>query len=228
MNAPVLAGDSITLALGGKPILEAAYVDAVRGAITALVGRSGAGKTTFFKVLVGQRRPARGQVRWRGERIARPSLPLLAREGLFYHPERPWLARHLTFVDHMALCGKRDWARVAEVLGITGWVRQKVGSLSGGELRLTELAFGFALQPAVALLDEPFRGLEPLHREQVAQALRSLAHDGAAVLYADHDVESVQRTADRLFSMEGGATRLVEGFRERPLHEWYHAWPSLK
>lgn len=228
MSPPVLAGDSITLALGGKPILESAYVDAVAGTITALVGRAGAGKTTLFKVLVGERQATRGQVRWRGERIARPSLPLLAREGLFYHPDRPWLARHLTFVDHMALCGRRDWSRIAELFGLTEWVRQRVGSLSEGELRLTELAFGFAQQPAVALLDEPFRGLEPLHRERVGQALRHLAGQDAAVLYADHDVESVRRTADRLFSIEGGATRLVEGFGERPLHEWYYGWPSRK
>jgi branched-chain amino acid transport system ATP-binding protein len=225
VTAPVLAGDSITLVLGGKPILESAYVDAVPGAITALVGRSGAGKTTLFKVLVGERRPSRGQVRWRGARIARPSLPWLARKGLFYHPDRPWLARHLTFVDHMALCGTRDWNRVAESLGITPWVRQKVGSLSEGELRLTALALGFVLRPAVALLDEPFRGLEPIHREAVGQGLRRLADAGAAVLYADHDAETVRRTADRLFSMESGATRLVQGFKERRLHEWYHAWP---
>ncbi len=82
-----------------------------------------------------------------------------------------------------------------------------------------------SLGTAVALLDEPFRGLEPRHREQVAAALRLLAERGTAVLYADHDVESVRRTADRLFSVEQGATRLVEGFRERSLHEWYHAWP---
>ncbi len=188
MNAPILAGDSITLALGGRPILESAYADAVPGAITALVGRSGAGKTTFFKVLVGE---------------------VLARDGLFYHPDRPWLARHLTFIDHIALSARRDWARIVDVFGISGWLEQKVGLLSGGELRLTELAFGFALRPVVALLDEPFRGLEPLHREHIAQGLRYLADEGVAILYADHDVESVRRTADRLFSMEGGATRIV-------------------
>ncbi len=226
MNAPILAGDSITLALGGRPILESAYADAVPGAITALVGRSGAGKTTFFKVLVGERRADRGQVRWRGEYVRRPSLPVLARDGLFYHPDRPWLARHLTFIDHVALSGRRDWARIVDVFGISGWLEQKVGLLSGGELRLTELAFGFALRPVVALLDEPFRGLEPLHREHIAQGLRHLADEGVAILYADHDVESVRRTADRLFSMEGGATRIVDGFKTRPLHEWYHAWPS--
>ena len=125
----------------------------------------------------------------------------------------------------MALCGRSDWARVVDVFGIGGWLRQKTGSLSEGELRLTELAFGFALRPVVALLDEPFRGLEPLHREQIGRGFRDLANAGVAILYADHDVESVRRTADRLFSMEGGATRVVAGFRERPLHEWYHVWP---
>jgi len=218
----VIAGDSITVRLGGRAILQSAYVDAVPGKITVLVGRSGAGKTTLFEILVGRRRPDGGQVRWNGEQMSRPSLPLLARRGLFYHPDRPWLATSLTAADHFALLGR---PLVDDRLDTTAWLHRRVGDLSGGELRLTELALGLALAPTVALLDEPFRGLEPRRREQVAAALRLLAERGTAVLYADHDVESVRRTADRLFSMEQGATRLVEGFRERPLHEWYHAWP---
>jgi ABC-type multidrug transport system ATPase subunit len=225
MKTPILAGDSVTLSLGGRTILDSAYADAVPGAITALVGRSGCGKTTFFKVLVGERMPDCGQVRWRGMRLPRPRLSDLAREGLFYHPDRAWLARHLSFNDHIALCPHEDWTSVVDVFGIGGWVGQQVGRLSEGELRLTELAFGFAMRPAVAVLDEPFRGLEPLHREQVGRGLRELADRGAAIVYADHDVESVRRTADRLFSMENGMTRMVEGFKTRPLHEWYHAWP---
>jgi branched-chain amino acid transport system ATP-binding protein len=223
----VIAGDSITVSLGGRPILQAAYVDAVPGAITALVGRSGAGKTTLFETLVGRRRPDVGQVRWNGERVPHPSLARLARRGLFYHPDRPWLAMHLTPADHFALLGggRRDWRTTAETLGVTAWLDRRIGALSGGELRLTEIAFGMAMAPKVALLDEPFRGLEPRHREHVAAALRLLAERGAAVLYADHDVEAVRRTADRLFSIEQGATRLVEGFRDRPLTEWYHEWP---
>jgi ABC-type multidrug transport system ATPase subunit len=223
----VIAADSITLTIGGRQILQSAYVDAVPGRITALVGRSGAGKTTLFNVLVGRRRPDGGQVRWNGIRVPKPTLPLLARRGLFYHPDRPWLAHHLSAADHFALLGKRSGRRAAaDELGVTAWLGRPVGLLSEGELRLTEIALGIALAPAVALLDEPFRGLEPRHREQVAAALRSLAEQGAAVLYADHDVDFVRRTADRLFSIEQGATRLVDHFRERPLSEWYHAWPT--
>lgn len=222
----MIAGDSITVSLGGRAILQSAYVDAVPGAITVLVCRSGAGKTTLFEILVGRRRADGGQVRWNGERVPRPSLTLLARRGLFYQPDRPWLAMPLTPADHFALLGPRcDWPGPAEALGVTAWLDRPVGTLSGGELRLTEIAIGMALGPTVALLDEPFRGLEPRHREQVAAALRLMAERGAAVLYADHDVESVRRTADRLFSIEQGATRLVQGFRDRPLTEWYHAWP---
>ena len=218
----MIAGDSITVSLGGRPILQSAYVDAIPGKITVLVGRSGAGKTTLFEILVGRRRPDGGQVRWNGERVDRPSLALLSRRGLFYDPDRRWLALSLTAADHFALLGRIP---DGDVLGVTAWLHRPVGTLSGGELRLTELALGLALTPKVALLDEPFRGLEPRHREQVGAALRLLAERGTAVLYADHDVESVRRTADRLFSMEQGATRMVDGFRERPLHEWYHVWP---
>ena len=218
----MIAGDSITLSLGGRPILQSAYVDALPGAITVLVGRSGAGKTTLFEILVGRRRPDRGQVRWNGDWVPRPSLALLARRGLFYNPDRPWLVSRFTPADHFALFG---CAPGEDSLGVAAWLHRRIVTLSTGERRLTELALCLALAPAVALLDEPFRGLEPRHREAVAAALRLLAQRGTAVLYADHDVESVRRTADRLFSMEQGATRLVEGFRERPLAEWYHAWP---
>ena len=225
MTAPVLAGDSICVALGGRQILQAAYVDAVPGAITALVGRSGSGKTTLFNVLVGRRRPDRGQVRWLGTRLQRPSLPYLGKSGLFFHPDCPWLASHLSFAQHIAMTSVNDWAAIAEHFQITAWLTRAVGSLSEGELRLTELAFGFALSPMVALLDEPFRGLEPLHRERVVHILHEYAQRGTAILYADHDVEAVRQTADRLFSMEHGATRPVAGFKDRPLTEWYHAWP---
>lgn len=223
----LLAADSIDCRLGGRQILRAAYVDAVPGKITALVGRSGAGKTTLFDIVVGRRRPGAGQIRWNGQPVPKPSLAELASRGLFYHPDRPWMAMRLSCADHFALLGSgRQWRRIAADLGVVEWLDRSVSTLSGGELRLTELAFGLALAPKAALLDEPFRGLEPLHREQVAVVLRSLADGGAAVLYADHDVEAVRKTADRLFSMEAGVTRLVEGFRDRPLREWYDEWPS--
>lgn len=232
-SVPLLAADSVDARRGGRLVLRAAYVDAVPGTVTALVGRSGAGKTTLFEILTGRRRPDAGQVRWEGHTLSRPSLAELAHRGLWYHPDRPWLGSGCSATQLFTLAvdgGEPVWGPIAAELGVTAWLDRPVGTLSGGELRLTELALGMALRPRVAVLDEPFRGLEPRHRELVASALRRLAGaggDGAgtAVLYADHDAAAVRLTADRLFSIEGGQTRLVPEFRDRPLEEWYHAWP---
>lgn len=219
MTVPLCAADSIDLRLGGRTILRSAYVDAVPGTVTALVGRSGAGKTTLFWILAGLRRADAGIVRWEGAAVDRPRLWKLARRGLVFCPARPWLAPSLTLAQHLAMVGGSSATMGAGLAG-------RIGVLSGGETRLAELALAVALNPKVLVLDEPFRGLDPRYREQVGSVLRTAAERGVAVLYADHDVRLVMDTADRLFSIENGMTRPVEGFKTRPLSEWYHAWPQ--
>lgn len=224
---PLFAADSIDLRASGRSILRSAYVDAVPGVVTALVGRTGAGKTTLFEVMVGLRRPHGGQVRWDGVRV-RASHAALAQRGLCYLPDRPWLPSEFRVAATLDLASRRsqiDWRPIASSLGVEAWCERRVGSLSGGELRLTELAFAISCKPRAILIDEPFRGLEPLHRETVGRVLRQLAAARVAVLYADHDVRLVEETADRLYGIEEGRTRPVREFRERPLAEWYHEWP---
>lgn len=227
MTAPLYAADSIDVQIGGRVVLRSAYVDAVPGAVTALVGRVGAGKSTLFSVLVGLRRPDGGVVRWNEERWGRARLWRLARRGVAFAPDRPWLASGLTGADHFRLVDPTGgWHGLADELGLTTGLDTRIRALSGGELRLTEVAVALACRPRALVLDEPFRGLAPLLRERIGRALRAAATRGIAVLYADHDVRLVQETADRLFSIEQGMTRPVPEFRERPLSEWYHAWPQ--
>ncbi|HEY6785366.1 MAG TPA: ATP-binding cassette domain-containing protein [Gemmatimonadales bacterium] len=221
MNEPLLAADSIDFAVKNRMILRSAYVDAVPGKITALVGRSGAGKTTVFWILVGLRRPLGGQVRWAGERVERPRLADLARRGLAFGPDRPFLNPGLSTTDHLRMIDEDPSGAESHE-----WFGRPTGTLSGGEQRLSELAVLLACKPKVLVLDEPFRGLAPAVRDSIAATLRRAATAGVAVLYADHDVEQVKNTADRLYSMEGGMTRRVDGFKQRPLGEWYHAWPQ--
>lgn len=225
MTGPLLAADSIDFSIKERPILRSVYVDAVPGTITALVGRSGAGKTTLFWILTGLRRAQGGTVRWAGAPVERPRLAALARLGLAFGPDRPFLAPGLSTADHLRMVG--DMADQGDRVGAGEWLQRSTGSLSGGELRLSEIAVLLACRPKVLVLDEPFRGLAPTVRDRIAELLRAVAREGVAVLYADHDVTQVRETADRLISMENGMTRRVEGFRERPLSEWYHAWPGV-
>jgi ABC-type multidrug transport system ATPase subunit len=223
-----VSAEGVDLRLGGRAILRQAYVDAEAGAVTALVGVNGAGKTTLLRVLAGRVRSDGGNVRWAGKRVAPPRLPLLARRGLAYLPDHPWLCARLTVAEHLMLAARAGGVAVGPDVREIGidWLDRSPDTLSIGERRLTELAVAITLGASVLVLDEPFRELDPSHRERLATRLRRLATDGRAVLFADHDVASVFACADRLYGIEAGATRLIPGFRERPVAEWYHGWPG--
>jgi len=210
--------------------LAAAYVDAVAGMVTALVGQTGAGKTTLLEVLVGRRRPDGGHVRHRGTPVRRVSRAALARRGVVYVPDAPWLSRRV-HVGHQLALVARVWGSdpddVSLASGVQAFLSRTSHALSTGERRLCELAVAAACRPDVIILDEPFRDLDPLHREAVGRRLRALASHGVAVLFADHDPAMVTETADRLFAIEEGRTRLVADFKDIPVLDWYRGWAGL-
>lgn len=225
----MMAADSIQVAFGERQVLRSAFIDAVPGVITALIGRSGSGKTTLFRVIEGTVRPHGGTVRWNGRHLRRPSLYQWARMGLISLPSGAWLPDHLSpdeVTRTVASVWGSDPTGLLEELGLGSVAGQPAASLSGGERRLAEVGVALAARPATLILDEPFRGLAPVHRDALGALLRRRASNELAVLFADHDVTSVLEFADRVYSLEAGRTRLVDGFRERPVEEWYHLWPA--
>jgi ABC-type multidrug transport system ATPase subunit len=230
MTVAYLAADSIQYLRSGQRILRLAYVDAIPGSITALIGVSGAGKTTLLEILVGIRRPSAGLIRWAGTDAGRAGPKRRARCGISFLPARPWLPLLLTTEEILSITGavwKSDWRLVAEELELGDWMRRRVASLSGGERRLVELAVVLGCNPSALVLDEPFGALDPIFRARLARLLRKRADQGVAILFADHDPEAIL-TADRVFSMTHGTTRLVPHFKTRPREEWYSAWPIVK
>lgn len=213
----------------GRYILKTAYVDAVPGCVTALVGVSGAGKTTIMQIMVGLRRCADARVHWEGRHVARPRFGPIAARGLFFLSDFAWLHPSLTVEEHLrvaAMLSGTDWRPVAAEYDIGRLLPVKTISLSGGEARLVGLLLALIVGRGVVVADEPWRGLDPVTRETIGRMLRSLADRGIAVLVADHDVNAILAVADRVYSIENGRTRLVPDFREGPISRWYHAWPA--
>ncbi|MGB7213386.1 MAG: ATP-binding cassette domain-containing protein [Gemmatimonadales bacterium] len=225
----MMTADSIQVAFGERQILRSAFIDAIPGVVTALIGRSGSGKTTLFRIIEGTARPDGGTVRWDGRHLRRPTLHQWARMGLVSLPSGAWLPDHLASGEvtrTVAGVWGSDPTDLLDEVGLGSIAGQAAASLSGGERRLAEIGVALAACPSTLILDEPFRGLAPIHRDALGALLRRRASQGLAVLFADHDVTSVLEFADRVYSLEAGRTRLVDGFRERPVEEWYHLWPT--
>jgi energy-coupling factor transporter ATP-binding protein EcfA2 len=165
------------------------------GETVALLGRNGAGKSTLLRVAAGLRVPDRGRLETAGD----VALVLQNPGDYFLH-------------EHVRDELPRRWVQVAlEEIGLPEAEDRDPRDLSGGERQRLALAIVLAGRgvgggdvPAVAALDEPTRGMDRVHKEQLATRLRSLAARGAAVIVATHDVEFAARVADRCVLLANG------------------------
>ncbi len=223
MVSAVLRADSVGKALGGKRVLTSAYFEAAPGSLTALLGRNGAGKSTLLRIAAGWLRPDHGFVEFRGRRHVDAPAARLAREGLFHLPvDRSVLSPHFTLRQHLdaleARFGAGDRRGVLERLGIAGVEGVRCAALSGGERRRAELAVALLRRPVCLLLDEPFRGIDPLEAEVLRGVLRALAAEGCAVALTGHETTWVMDLADRFVWVHDGTTQALGGPEEAARH----------
>jgi ABC-type multidrug transport system ATPase subunit len=223
---PRLAIEAVWKRFGGRQVLRDASVWAYPRAVTVLFGRNGEGKSTLLRCGLGLRRADLGVTILDGHRYRRPSLPRLARIGLFFLPDRDLLSPVLTVRAHLPALDRFEEARpgrLAEALRDPALLDRRPGELSGGERRRAEVGFARARAPAVLVADEPLRGLGPLDAEAVAGYLRTLADEGCAVLVTGHEARALLDVADHVVWMTGGTTHHL-GTRDAALvHHQFRA-----
>jgi len=195
---------------GSRPVLRSASVWAYPGAVTVLFGRNGEGKSTLLRCGLGLVRSDIGLTILGGRRYCPPTLWRLAREGLFFLPDRDLLPPALPIRRLLdALTARFPEAqpdRVGAVLGDATLVEGRPRDLSGGERRLADLGYARARAPTVLVADEPLRGLAPLTAQRVSGHLRSMAAEGSAVLVTGHEARDLLTIADHVVWMTGGTT----------------------
>ncbi len=210
----LLRAEGLHASLGGAEILRGVDLELRAGEIVGLLGPSGAGKTTLFRVLVGELPPRAGRV-WLGDRdVTRAPLWARARAGLGYVPQTPSVLVELDVADNLrtferaARVARRPPAERAAALGLEGRLDVPAGELSGGERRRLEILRALVGEPRVLVLDEPLTGVDPAAAAQVGELLRARARAGSAIVLADHRIREALAMCDRALLLADGAVEL--------------------
>lgn len=216
MSEPLLVLDRVTRRLGPDFAVRQLGLEVAAGSCLALVGPSGAGKTTVLRLVAGLELPDAGTVRIGGEAVSgagRPVPPHRRGVGLVFQGGALW--PHVSVADH-AYHGtdpglpraerRRRAHEVLERLELGDKVGRRPHELSGGERQRVALARALASRPQLLLLDEPLASLDLGLRRSLLARLRALKDDdGATLVYVSHEPMGLAALADRVAVMDGGA-----------------------
>ena len=212
---PALAMAGVTLALGGHPVLTGIDMAVPAGSLVALVGASGAGKTSLLRLINRLVMPDSGRITLFGKDILAGDA-MNVRRSIGYAVQGGGLFPHWTVEDNIAavpwLLGwpkAKRLARAAELmvmLDLPSRMAQRFpGELSGGQASRVGLARALAARPRLLLLDEPFGALDPETRMAMADRLEALHRaEGLTTLLVTHDLADALLRADLMLVMDGG------------------------
>jgi len=184
------------------------------GSVFALLGANGAGKTTAIKVLMNLLTPSAGEARVLGVDSRR--LGERERAQIGYVSENQKLPLWMTIRQLLDYCRPfyPTWDPALEARLLAQFdlpPDRKLKNLSRGMLMKAALLSSLAYRPKLLVLDEPFSGLDPLVRDEVVRGLLEASAQGDwTVFVSSHDIEEVERLADRIALLEAGSLKFAE------------------
>ncbi len=207
----------VDFGVDGKTLLERISLTARPGTLTAIIGGSGAGKTTLSRLIAGYATPTSGSVTFEGHDIHSEYASLRTRIGMV--PQDDVVHRQLTVNQALGYAAelrlppdtsKADReqvvAQVLDELGLTQHGDTRVDKLSGGQRKRASVALELLTGPSLLILDEPTSGLDPALDLQVMTMLRQLADAGRVVLVVTHSLTYLDVCDQVLLMAPGGKT----------------------
>jgi molybdate transport system ATP-binding protein len=199
----------------GEFVLDAAFATGGES-VTALFGRSGAGKSTIIEMIAGLRRPRSGRVAIGGavlfDSAAGINLaPHRRRIGMVFQDGRLLphysVSGNLTYGMNRRVAGAAslDFDKVVETLGIGSLLDRRPARLSGGERQRVAIGRALLSNPRLLMMDEPLASLDGARKAELLPFLARISQDFAVpVLYVTHAIDEILRLADRLVLLEQG------------------------
>jgi branched-chain amino acid transport system ATP-binding protein len=209
--------------------LEEINLKVEEGSLDAVIGPNGAGKTTLLKVISGLEEPDRGKIEFLGERIDGLKAHKIAHKGIALCPERRRLFPDMTVMENieMGATTLKDRKKYHELLNfifnifprLKERVKQRAGTLSGGEQQMLAIARALIANPKLLLLDEPSLGLAPKIKNTIFEAINQIKREGTTILLIEQDAVLAMNVAENIHVLEDGKIEMrgtAEQLRKEP------------
>lgn len=207
-----IAFAGVSRAFGRKTVLDGLDLQVDRGEVFALLGANGAGKTTCINILTTLLRADAGTVRVMGVDVHAD--PAEAKRRFAVTGQSAAVDAYLTAAENLVLLGRlsglgRREAKarseaLAERLSLTGFMKSRVGTLSGGMRRRLDLALSLVVPVEVLILDEPTTGLDTRSRQELWNEVDELARGGTTVFLTTQYLDEADALADRIGLLDHG------------------------
>jgi len=216
---PVLELRNVSTHYGLVAVLREVDVAIYPGEMVCLLGGNASGKTTTLKTILGYVKPTEGDVVLDGEIVSGMPTSEIVGRGISMVPENRRLFANMTVSENLDLGAyqRKDKAKIAQdreqVLDTFPRVRerlkQKAGTLSGGEQQMVAMCRALMADPKVLLMDEPSMGLAPILVEQVFEIIKQIRELGRTVFVVEQNANMALSIADRGYVIQTGQVVLA-------------------
>jgi branched-chain amino acid transport system ATP-binding protein len=197
---------------GDSYILQGVSLEVKDGAIVALLGRNGMGKTTTIRSIMGLTPPRKGTISYNGQSIVGLSPHRIARLGIGLVPQGRMIFSSLSVTENLKMAArvgdKQDPWTLEKVFSVFPKLEErrknKGNLLSGGEQQMLTIARALMTNPDLVLFDEPSEGLAPVVVEEVFRVIEELRAAGQSILLVEQDFGMAMSVADYAYIMSKG------------------------
>ena len=238
-GSEIIATRALTREFGALRAVDAVSLSVRQGTITGLIGPNGAGKSTYFNALTGALKPTSGRVMLDGRDVTGQSPDQLYRQGLARTFQIPRPFARMSVLENVMLAPTgqagesifgalmrprqvalqertlRDKAmEILDFMTLAELADHPAGQISGGQMKLLELARVLMGDPSIILLDEPAAGVNPVLTQVLVERIEELNRQGTTFFIIEHDMDFVMRHCEPVIALAEGRV-VFEGTAEQ-------------
>ena len=218
-DEPLIAIENVVAGyVPGVNILNGVDMVLAPGELVGIIGPNGAGKSTMLKALFGLIPVTSGTVRYKGQDISDMPAHELVERGIGYVPQTNNVFPSLTVEENLEmglyLRPKKVDERMKYVLDmfprLGERIKQRAGSLSGGERQMLAMSRALMMEPEVLLLDEPSAGLSPALQDQAFIRTKQINRSGVGVIMVEQNARRCLQICDRGYVLDAGTNAYTD------------------